>query len=510
MSGSPVVPTTLSSIDSSDPDPTPEARPDAEARQGRAGVLDLYRSIVGEFWRVIGPKRGRLAIVVELALIAILAIGRTVDPLRPFLTAWTTVVGALALVSPSSALVVLVAFAPFSEWMVVDGVGMKVVIIALIGMGLVIRWALNRRWPPAPLPIRLGAVLLAATAISVLHTAIRMPELGSPAVIFWLAGIGGGLIVLSAGWAAAATGNVRPAFAALAGLVIGAGVSLLDFLASGVVRDSAFGWLLRPDRLSMPRVAGIIPAPNAVATVMLCALAVLVAIALLGRGRGRLVLIVPAIIVGLTIVFTYSRAGLFGMFAIGVLMIAYRRPRLAATVLVAGLALSIVAIPAYLQFRAAALGSVVGADLGALITGDLRRLEGWVAAVRMWVDEPLTGFGALTFKALALNYGSTYVTAPHNEFLRLLAEGGIGVAIAFGAFVVVTVRALWRSATPFAMGGLGALVGLLLGGMFNNPFLYVQVTAPVFTIIGAALGRPDAFAGPAPPSPDPEPVSPTA
>jgi O-antigen ligase len=431
----------------------------------------------------------------EVALIVILVIGRTVDTSRPFLTAWTALLGALAVVSPGSALVVLVAFAPFSEWMGVDGVGMKVLIIALIGIGLMLRLAFSMRRPSLVLPVRLAAVLFAATAISVLHTAIRIPDLASPAAFAWLAGIGGGLIVLSAAWAAAADGNVRPAVAAVVALVVAAAASLLDFLASGAVRESVFGWLLRPDRLELPRVTGIIPAPNAVATVLLCALAVMVAILALGRGRPRFLLIPPVIVVAVTIVLTYSRTGLLGMFVIAVLVIAYRRPRAALAVLVAGLALSVVAIPAYMRFRAGALGLGDVSDLAALLTGDVKRLEGWAAALRMWGDQPLTGFGFLSFKALALQYGTTYVTAPHNELLRFLAEGGIGVAVAFVAFVVVTVRALWRSASPLALGALGALVGLLLGGMFNNPFLYVQVMAPAFAIVGVALGRPEAFGG---------------
>jgi O-antigen ligase len=464
----------------------------------RAGVLDLYGSIVKGLWQAARAWQGRLAIVVEVALILTLVIGRTLDTSRPFLMAWTTVLGLLAVASPRSALVVLVAFAPFSEWMGVDGVGMKVVIIALIGIGFVLRLAFTRRWPPLILPVKFAAVLLAATAISVLYTAIRMPELAVPAVVAWLAGIGGGLIVLCVAWAAAASGNIRPAVAAVVALVVAAGASLLDFLAAGAVRESVFGWLLRPDRLALPRVTGIIPAPNAVATVLLCALAVMVAILVLGRGRRRLVLMVPVVLVAVTIVLTYSRTGLLGMFVIAVLVIAYRRPRAAVAVLVAGLALSVVAIPAYMRFRAGALGSGDVSDLAALLTGDVKRLEGWAAALRMWSDQPLTGFGFLSFKALALHYGSAYVTAPHNELLRLLAEGGIGVAVAFVAFVVATVRTLWRSASPFALGAVGALVGLLLGGTFNNPFLYVQVTAPAFAIVGVALGRPEAFGGGSP------------
>lgn len=458
-------------------------------------VRRLYGSIFAESRRAVMRRRRYLAISAELAMIATLVIARTIDPSRSFLGLWTTVLGALALVSPSSALVVLLALAPFSEWMVVGGVGMKVVIIAMIGMGLVIRSALADRRRAMVLPVRLAVILIVASAITVLHTLIRLPELGSSASIAWLAGIGGGLIVLVAAWAAGAAGNVRPAVVAIAAVVVGATASLLDFLYAGAVRESVFDWLLRPDRLGLPRVTGIIPAPNAVATVLLCALAVLVAVAVLGKGRRRLVLAVPIVLLVVTIVLTYSRSGLLGMFAIAVLVIAYRRPRMAIAVLVGGLVLSIVAIPTYLQFRTAALGSGEVVDLGTLLTGDLKRLEGWAAALRMWREQPLTGFGFLSFKALALDYGTTYVTAPHNEFLRVLAEGGIGVAVAFVAFVVATMRALWRSASPFALGALGALIGLLLGGMFNNPFLYVQVTAPAFAIVGTALGRPKAFSG---------------
>ena len=461
-----------------------------------AGRATLYRA-----------SRHILPIAAEVAMIATLVVLRTADAPRSFVGFWTTTLGVLALVSPGSALVVLVAFAPFSEWQGVGGVGMKIVIIALIGMGLVLRLAFTKRRSAVVLPVRLAAVLLAATAISVLHMAIRMPELAGPAAVAWMAGIGGGLIVLCVAWAAAASGNIRPVIAAVAALVVGAAASLWDFLAPGAVRESAFGWLLRPDRLDLPRVTGIIPAPNAVATVLLCGLAVMVAILVLGPGRRRLVLMVPIVLVAATIALTYSRSGLLGMFVIGVLVIAYRRPRAAAVVLVAGLGLSILAIPAYMTFRAGALGSGHITDLAALLTGDVKRLEGWVAALRMWRDEPLTGFGFLSFKALAQGYGSAYVTAPHNEFLRLLAEGGIGVAIAFVAFMAATIRALWRSASPFALGAIGALVGLLLGGMFNNPFLYVQVTAPAFAIVGAALGRPDAFGRGSPRPQDREAVS---
>lgn len=421
-------------------------------------------------------------------MIAILVVARTLGGSDALLSPWTAGLGALALISPASALVVLVAVVPFSEWMVLDGVGLKVVIVALIGMGLVLRLALVPRRRPVVLPIRWAGVVLVATALSVLHTVIRMPDLGSPAVIAWLSGIGGGLIVLSAGWAAAADRNLRPVVAAVSALVVGAAASLAEFLAPGMVRGSELSWLLRPDRLGLPRVTGIIPAPNAVATVLLGALAVLVVAILLGPGRRRLVLIVPAIVVAVTIVLTYSRSGLLGMFAIGVLLVAWRRPRAAIVVLAAGLVASVIAIPAYLRFRGAALGSGEISDLGALLSGDVARLEGWMAALRMWWQEPLTGFGFLSFRVLAQDFGTTYVTAPHNELLRLLAEGGTGVAIVFVVLLVVTIRALWRSDTPLGLAGLGALVAILLGGMFNNPFIYIQVTAPIFTIVGAALG----------------------
>ena len=93
--------------------------------------------------------------------------------------------------------------------------------------------------------------------------------------------------------------------------------------------------------------------------------------------------------------------------------------------------------------------------------------------------------------------GVTTVTAPHNELLRLLAEGGIVTAGAFVAFVLVLGRELWRSRGGEQIGALGALVGVIAAGMFNNPFGYVQLMAVLFAVLSVAYGSIPRAGGPA-------------
>jgi O-antigen ligase len=152
------------------------------------------------------------------------------------------------------------------------------------------------------------------------------------------------------------------------------------------------------------------------------------------------------------------------------------------------LAIAVVAIPAYLQVRAGAVGAGASSpDVWLLSQSDQERLGAWGAAWRMWLDSPLIGSGTLAFKQLHAAYGSVSITAPHNEFLRLMAETGLLVAAAFVALFLAIGRQLWRARVPTALGSLGALVAFLAAGAFNNPLLYVQVVIPMFTIIGTGL-----------------------
>ena len=50
------------------------------------------------------------------------------------------------------------------------------------------------------------------------------------------------------------------------------------------------------------------------------------------------------------------------------------------------------------------------------------------------------------------------------------------------------VRRLWRAHSVTALAGLGALIAIAVGGSYNNPLLYIQLTAVIFPMIGAGIG----------------------
>lgn len=454
------------------------------------GVLDLYRAIFGTVRASLDvSRRRRLAIAVEITMVAAYVVLRTADAGRPALFAWTAALIVVALVSPATALVPFVAVAPYSEWLLLDrDTGLKLAIIPFLALGVAGRLLLVRpAWPP-PLGW-LTLALWAGSGASVIHSFIRFgTDFGQRSIAVWAAGIGGGLVVFATAWWAARGGSLRPLFAAAATIAVAGAVSLLDHVADAAVRRSVLAWMLRPTHDEV-RLAGIIPAPNAVAGLLLAGTAVLVAVLIFSRDPRRVVLLPAIAMLGIAVLLTFSRSGIFGAVLIGVAYAAWWRPRagLIAAVVIVGL--SIVIVPLYLNLRAGAVGS--GAILleGSLLSGsDMERLNAWASAVRMWLDAPLTGVGFLGFKELHAAYGSPTISAPHNELLRVLVEAGLVVAVAFAWWAIAVVTRLWRKRSVVGIAGVGAFLALVSAASYNNPLLYIQVVAVVMTIVGAAVG----------------------
>ena len=139
-------------------DPRPADLGEAEPPPTGAGILDLYRSL----WLAArdGIVRHRLAIVIEVALVAAWFVLRTTSAVdgRPYI-AWTFVAAIGAVISPTSGLVLLAATAPFYE---------PPTLLRVLGVR------------PAPAVLGWRHVLVAALAISVVIRLIaggwrRMP-----------------------------------------------------------------------------------------------------------------------------------------------------------------------------------------------------------------------------------------------------------------------------------------------------------------------------------------------
>jgi hypothetical protein len=486
-----------------------------ERRRGSsAGVLDLYRALLdaGRTW-LGAARRRRLAIAVEISLIVLYIVLRTLDTSRFSLQLWTIATAIVAIVSPTSGLVVLAAIAPFSEPLTITRqLGVKPLLAVAIGLGTLIRvliWAwghlqtqglrsitalprtsTDRRLALVAASLASAAMLLIGTGLGVVHTTRAFDgDFANAAAQTWLAGIGGGLILFLCAALAGASGTIRPLVAAVCSAVVGGVVSLIDYVDGGAIRGAVVDWLLRPNRLE-GRLTGIIPSPNAVEALLISPTVLLIAIAVLGRDvRLRSAALVALVPLGIALYFTYSRAALIGVFVAVVVTTWSLRRHVGIAVLLIGIVAGIALLPTYIQARASQVGPQAAPRPGEIfIATDAWRLRAWGAATRMWLDEPLVGHGFLSYQALHEAYGDPMLRSPHNEWLRFFAEEGALVGLGALAFVGVTAGALSYGRGAIGVGTLAAFLAFIAATLFNNPFLFVQVLAIAFTIAGVGVG----------------------
>jgi O-antigen ligase len=107
----------------------------------------------------------------------------------------------------------------------------------------------------------------------------------------------------------------------------------------------------------------------------------------------------------------------------------------------------------------------------------------------MFIDAPITGHGYLAYRELHTTYGDPYLRSPHNEWLRLFAEGGILLGLAGLSLVTSTFATLWRSTGWIPIGALAAFVGWAIAATFNNPLLFVQVGVIAMIVVATGLAR---------------------
>lgn len=138
---------------------------------------------------------------------------------------------------------------------------------------------------------------------------------------------------------------------------------------------------------------------------------------------------------------------------------------------------------------------------------NLERVNRWYAGWRMFRSDPLTGVGYGTYVDHYLNNRrvvlatdqSTMYMGIHSEYLRVLAETGlVGMAAALVTgtiLLLVGLRAIRRAGTPLrralAVGMSGGLVAYLVHAFVNNFIQYDKVGIPVWLAIGvlAAIER---------------------
>jgi O-antigen ligase len=211
-----------------------------------------------------------------------------------------------------------------------------------------------------------------------------------------------------------------------------------------------------------------------------------------------------AVLLTVTAALTWSRSAVGAFLIAGVVFVSRRSGRLAAIVLAVGLVGAIVLLPAFIQLRADRAGSdVVASPIEFIIGADEARVTAWKAATKMFLASPLVGHGFLSYKELADSFGDPRLGSPHNEVLRLFAEEGIMGGLAILALAGSMLLELARRPGWIGAGLLAGSIGYWLAAMFNNPLLYIQVSAMAFGfasygIAAPVRNRPSSDSGPTP------------
>jgi O-antigen ligase len=363
--------------------------------------------------------------------------------------------------------------------------------VAVLGISVLLRLVAGgwRRMPWSP-PLVLGIAIALTTALGVVNTFQRFDQdWAMHAAGTWLASVGGAMILFVVGSWVAGIGARRFIVVALISSTVAVALSMVELFAPGTVSASRLEWVGFWKAFG-PRLAGVIASPNAMAALTVMPVCILTTIALLGRGRAvRLAAAVVAAVLFAAMYVTYSRAALLSLFGLAVVVAWRFNKRLGQAVFAVGIVAGILLLPAYIQLRGQ-VGASAAAEPGSfLVANDGERIAAWRAAAGMFVARPLTGEGFLAYKQLADAYGDPILSSPHNEWLRLFAEEGIVGGLLGLTFIATTLTWLSHGRGALAAGILAGTAGYFMMASFNNPFLFIQVSAVVMPIAGFAVAE---------------------
>ncbi len=245
----------------------------------------------------------------------------------------------------------------------------------------------------------------------------------------------------------------------------------------------------------VPRIAGLLEGPNQLSAYAEIVVAALGAWALVRRTT---LLDYALLLMVCADVLTFSRAGLFGLAVIAVVLFAaggkatLRAVRAAATGLVLGAlgcAWWIVYAHAPGVLRVSLAPSLYAGGVG-------NRDELWRAAWQMWRSHPLLGVGAGNYELELPRYGVFGVRTHANSwYLQSLAEGGIVLFVAtLGVLAAIFVTLLrsrslqsLRAGSPWIVAAVAATLALALHQIVDYLVFYPKVGAAWWILLGIGV-----------------------
>ena len=359
-----------------------------------------------------------------------------------------------------------------------------------LAAGVLIRIAADRlRWRPVP-AIWVALALLLGTGLGVLNTFARFDtDIAWHAARSWLGNMAGPVIVLVAAAWTARGGSTRVIVVACAVAVASALVCLAEYASPGLISDSRFEWVGFWKDFGA-RLSGTIPSPNALSAQLIVPTAVLAAAVLLARDL-RLKVAAgfgahPAAPRPLPDVQPLALLAAYVVRRRGRLAVrrgcrdrrAGRRARRRRCV--AAL------VSRTREARRRRPRSIPGTIL---VATDQYRIQAWGAAVadvaRRAADR--AGLPRATRQLGARVSATRFIGSPHNEWLRLFAEEGVARRPGRPRVLVATTWSLAQVPGWLGTGLLAGFLGYVIAASFNNPLLFVRVSAVAFSIIGVGL-----------------------
>ena len=213
-----------------------------------------------------------------------------------------------------------------------------------------------------------------------------------------------------------------------------------------------------------------------------------------GALAGRTWIWLPAALVGLALLLTFSTGGWLGASAGGLVVVALMSRRQLALRLGGAAAVALLAVSAL------AIAGVLPERLNPLRQTGGFRLELWISSLAMIRDHPILGVGLDNFtylyQQLYLREGAAAepnLSHPHNWFLHVWLELGIVGLIAFVWLLTRFWRRAWPSSRSWMVAGaMGAMVDLLVHGFIDNSYFLVDLAFLFWLCLGlAATARTD-------------------
>ncbi len=435
-----------------------------------------------------GSTRIDAPILLDIAALVAFPIVRTVGA-SGLLGGWAIAAIVLAIRWPASGLGLAGAILVYPQPIRI-GFTPSVALIAAASIGFALNLVLHAE-PEGPMRRRLaivvgGVIALGAATMIALFRSIRQfgPEVSEIAARRWLEfGVGFMFLVLLL-WAFS-EGSKRPLILGLIGIALAIALSLVDWLAPGLLPSIGVSWLSPGPESS--RAAGVFVTPNRLGTVA-AIMVVVGACQMLMTDRWRWLWAALTVLSSVALLASFSRGALLGLaLAVGAL-VAIRSRRVAAIYFVVVVIIAIVVVPLYVGARVA--GS--GGTLEILLENDRGRIDAWLAGIRMILDEPIFGHGFHSFRALGEGYGATdgLLTA-HNEFIGLWAESGIAAIAAYVAIIAGVVgSAIRRKSESWAIVALGAITLFAVAGLFVDTLNFLGVTGVLWLVVAYGIARP--------------------